>query len=105
MNSQFRKGAIELCVLALLKQKDLYGYEMIRELSKKFPITADTVYPILKRLTKSEFLSSYMMESFEGPARKYYKITHQGEAYYSDLKTEWINFTEKVADIINERKL
>ncbi|KDN91333.1 PadR family transcriptional regulator (plasmid) [Bacillus velezensis] len=102
MNSQIRKGAIELCVLSLIQKEDLYGYDIIKKISERFPITGDTIYPILRRLTKNQYLSTYTIPSPQGPKRKYYKITSTGKAQYGELKTEWLNLTHQVFEIIKE---
>ena len=52
MNTQLRKGVIELCILALIAQKDMYGYDIVRAMEKYTDINEGTVYPILRRLTK-----------------------------------------------------
>ncbi len=78
MNPQFHKGVIEMCVLALVAQRDFYGYELVEAISKKIEISEGTVYPILRRLTQEGFFDTYLRESTEGPPRKYYRITPSG---------------------------
>ena len=78
MNVQFKKGALELCVLALTAKKDRYGYELVEEISKRFEISEGSIYPLLRILTKEGLFSTYLMESTEGPPRKYYKLTTKG---------------------------
>ena len=102
MNSQMRKGAIELCVLSLIQKEDWYGYDIIKKISECFAITGDTIYPILRRLTKNQYLSTYTAPSPQGPKRKYYKITSTGRTHYEELKTEWLNLTHQVFEIIKE---
>ncbi|MCD7911088.1 PadR family transcriptional regulator [Bacillus velezensis] len=102
MNSQFKKGVIELCVLALLRKGELYGYELIKELSEKFPVKGDTIYPVLKRLTHGGLLLTYIRESSQGPRRKYFKITSEGEQKYQELRSEWMEFSSIVSEIIEE---
>lgn len=102
MNSQMRKGAIELCVLSLIQKEDWYGYDIIKKISECFPVTGETIYPILRRLTKNQYLSTYTAPSPQGPKRKYYKITSTGRAHYGELKTEWLNLTEQVFELIKE---
>ena len=78
MNTQFRKGVLEICVLTLISKKDMYGYEIVQNISKVIEVNEGTIYPILRRLTKEEYFETYILESNEGPARKYYKITDKG---------------------------
>ena len=70
MNTQFRKGVIEMCVLALIDRKDMYGYEIVQSIAFYTEINEGTVYPILRRLTQEEYFVTYLKESTVGPARK-----------------------------------
>lgn len=72
MNAQFKKGVLELIVLAAVEQKDMYGYELVAEVSKVVNVKEGTIYPILKRLTNEHYFETYLRESTEGPPRKYY---------------------------------
>ena len=75
MNAQFKKGVLELIVLAAVEQKDMYGYELVAEVSKVVNVKEGTIYPILKRLTNEHYFETYLRESTEGPPRKYYHLT------------------------------
>lgn len=102
MNIQFKKGVLELCVLVLTEKKDRYGYELVEEISKKFEISEGTIYPLLRRLTKEGLFSTYLMESTEGPPRKYYKLTVKGEEFKVELVQEWVQFSKGVNEMIEE---
>lgn len=102
MNVQFKKGVLELCVLVLTSQKDRYGYELVEEISKKFEISEGTIYPLVRRLTKDGLFSTYLMESTEGPPRKYYKITEKGLEMKKVLVDEWSLFTKGVSEMLEE---
>ncbi|MEW9077769.1 PadR family transcriptional regulator [Terrisporobacter glycolicus] len=102
MNTQFRKGVLEICVLALINKKDMYGYEIVQNISKVINVNEGTIYPILRRLTKDEFFEAYILESSEGPARKYYKITNAGKTYLSKMINEWNDFVSAVSLILND---
>ena len=78
MNIQFKKGVLELCVLALLAKKNRYGYELVNEISKKIKISEGTIYPLLRRLKKEGYVTTYLEESREGAPRKYYELTEKG---------------------------
>jgi PadR family transcriptional regulator PadR len=104
MNSQFNKGVIEMCVLALVKQKDFYGYELVETISKKIEISEGTIYPILRRLTQEKYFDTYLKESTEGPPRKYYRITAEGRAATEKLLKEWQQFTTDVDLILGEKQ-
>jgi PadR family transcriptional regulator, regulatory protein PadR len=102
INIQFKKGALELCVLVLISNKDTYGYELVQNISNKFMIAEGTVYPLLRRLTQEGYFSTYLKESSEGPPRKYYKLTPSGKRYMDELVREWNEFSEGVNQIIRE---
>ena len=101
MNSQFKKGIVELCVLSFLVEKDMYGYEIISQLSQHINVGENTIYPILRRLTKEDYFDTYLKESNEGAPRKYYKMTEKGFRYYLSLREEWDAFIGGVYAIIN----
>ena len=61
MNTQFRKGAIEMCILALIDHRDRYGYELVQAIAVYMEINEGTVYPILRRLTQEGYVSTYLM--------------------------------------------
>ena len=96
MDTQFKKGVLELCVLTLLQIKDYYGYELVTEISKNISISEGTIYPLLRRLKKDGHVKKYLKESQEGPPRKYYKLTLEGEEERKRLKKEWNEFFVKV---------
>ncbi len=96
MNIQFKKGVLELCVLALLDKKNYYGYELVNEISKSIAISEGTIYPLLRRLKKEGYVSTYLQESQEGPPRKYYTLTKEGISMRQQLDDEWFTFVESV---------
>lgn len=102
MNPQFKKGALELCVLSKLISSDRYGYELTEAISKEMVIATGTLYLILKRLKDEEYVETYLVESGEGPARKYYHLTEKGQEYQKKLKEEWLEFVEVINRIINK---
>lgn len=102
MNAQFKRGIIELCVLSVLVEKDLYGYLIINQLSDFIDVNENTIYPILRRLTKEDYFETYLEESNEGAPRKYYKMTEKGFIYYLQLREEWDAFIGGVYQIINQ---
>jgi len=100
MNTQFRKGIIEMCILALIARQDMYGYEIVQNIAYYTEINEGTVYPILRRLTQEEYFVTYLKESTVGPARKYYHITDKGRAYLGSLKLDWAEFSKMVDEIL-----
>ncbi|MCM3217545.1 PadR family transcriptional regulator [Niallia taxi] len=102
MNVQFKKGVLELCVLVLLDKKDRYGYELVQKISDQIEISEGSVYPLLRRLTKEEYFTTYLQESTEGPPRKYYTLTEKGREYLQTLLLEWQQFRDGVDTLIKE---
>ena len=100
MDAQFRKGALELCVLSQLKKEDRYGYELTEVISKELSVKAGTLYLILKRLKDNDYVETYLVESSGGPARKYYHLTDKGDAYRKSQKEEWNQFIRKVENLL-----
>ena len=67
MNPQFKKGVLELIVLESVRKKDMYGYELVEEVSEVIDVNEGTIYPLLKRLTNEHYFETYLRESSEGP--------------------------------------
>lgn len=88
MDTQFRRGILEACVLSVLERGESYGYRMVKDISQFIEITESTLYPILKRLEASEQLTVSTQEH-NGRLRKYYKITDNGKARVAELMEEW----------------
>jgi PadR family transcriptional regulator, regulatory protein PadR len=77
---QARKGVLELCILRALEHQERYGYELVKTLAAVpgLGLTEGTLYPLLSRLRVAGLLSARLEESAEGPARKYYSLTQEG---------------------------
>lgn len=103
MNVQFKKGVLELIVLKSVISKDMYGYELVEEVSKVVDVNEGTIYPLLKRLTNDHHFETYLKESTEGPPRKYYHITASGIMYLDELEREWLEFSDKVSKFLKEK--
>ena len=104
MNAQFKKGVLELIVLESVRKKDMYGYELVEEVSKVIDVNEGTIYPLLKRLTNEKYFETYLRESTEGPPRKYYHITAAGVLYRDELEQEWTQLADRVWMFLNSRK-
>ena len=102
MDTQFKKGVMDICVLSLLGKKDYYGYELVQKISEIISISEGTLYPILKRLKNEGYLETYLRESKEGPSRKYYSLTKQGKMKSKELNQEWKEFSKKINKILRE---
>ena len=100
MNSQFKKGILELCVLAQLAKKDKYGYELVQTISKLIDVSEGTMYPLLRRLKIDGAVATYLKESKEGPSRKYYHLTPEGKKTFQEQAKEWKQFLKKVQELL-----
>ncbi len=103
--SQLRRGTVEYCVLALLRDGERYGFELVRELSGLDGLVTSegTIYPLLSRLRKDELVTTFWRESEFGPPRRYYRLTETGRAALEDFTYEWGRFRDAV-DAIFTRK-
>ena len=97
-------GSGAMLVLKLLESGDMYGYQMIEELSRRsnqvFQMQEGTLYPILHGLEKEGAVKSYTKEADTGRTRKYYRITKKGLRALEEQKKEWVEFSEKVNAIL-----
>lgn len=99
---QLKKGALELCVLALLSQHDSYAYEIASRLADAIGMGEGTIYPLMRRLQSDGLVETYLVESSAGPPRKYYRLTDGGRRSYASQKSAWASFSNAVHDILGE---
>ena len=100
--AQIKRGTLEFCILLMIGQRPCYGYDLINRLEKWPILTAreSTIYPLLRRLLKEEYLSSFWQDTAEGlPPRKYYAITDKGKEYLGAMSREWENLLSAIAEI------
>lgn len=90
---------IEFLILALLKKQDSYGYEISQTIKIVADIKESTLYPILKKLEKAGYVTTYSQE-FQGRKRKYYSITNEGKARLPFLQEEWTAYKVTIDSII-----
>ena len=102
MNTQYKKGVLELCVLALLHKRDCYGYEISEFLSRHIEIAGGTVYPILRKLKADGLLTTYLQEESGGPPRKYYKLAELGRETYQKDRSEYLKFAQSVRNLLED---
>jgi len=104
VNTQYKKGVLELCVLALLKKCDRYGYEISEYLSGRIDIADGTVYPILRKLKADGLVTTYLSEDSGGPPRKYYSLTQIGRETFESDYIEYLRFARSVENILKENE-
>ncbi|MCI1696406.1 PadR family transcriptional regulator [Aneurinibacillus aneurinilyticus] len=97
-NSQVRRGILEYCIMLLVSKEARYGYELVTTLGRWGPLAATegTLYPLLKRLQKEGYITSFWKESEAGPPRKYYSLTKEGFQLMEKMTAEWSKITEAV---------
>ena len=88
MDIQLKRGLLDVCVLAAIKDEDSYGYKIIKDLKPCIELSESTLYTILKRLESAKMLTVRSAEH-EGRLRKYYRITDAGIKRIEEFKTEW----------------
>lgn len=88
MDIQLKRGLLDVCVLAAIKQEDSYGYKIINDMKPYVELSESTLYPILRRLEAAQLLSVHSAEH-NGRLRKYYHITEQGQKRLEYFKAEW----------------
>ena len=96
--SQMRKGMLEYCVLLLLRRRASYASDIIQQLKEADLLVVEgTLYPLLSRLKKDGLLSYEWQESTQGPPRKYYALTADGQAALDQLDTAWQELARTVS--------
>ena len=88
MDIQMKRGLLDVCVLAAIKSKDSYGYQIIKDMKPYVEISESTLYPILRRLENAELLTVRTAEH-NGRLRKYYHITPAGLSRIEAFQKEW----------------
>ena len=103
VSKELLKGSTTMLILEMLKNKNMYGYQMIKKLSEKsqniFELKEGTLYPILHSLEEENFISSYWDES-TAKKRKYYSITEKGKKQLKERKEEWKIFSNGVNKVL-----
>ena len=95
--SQMRKGLLEFCILLLLKRQAAYASDIIQQLKEADLLVVEgTLYPLLTRLKKDGLLAYEWQESTQGPPRKYYCLTVEGEAFLNELDLAWSEISNTV---------
>jgi PadR family transcriptional regulator, regulatory protein PadR len=103
-NRELLKGSTSLILLQLLNERDMYGYELVKELDKRsehhLQVKEGTLYPALHKLENQEYVECYWEEQEKGPARKYYRITGEGKKLLQDKTNEWERFVHVMGKVM-----
>lgn len=109
INKELLKGSTTVLILSILNRKDMYGYEMIKEIDLRskgiFSFKEGTLYPILHNLEGANYIESYWDDSTGSRKRKYYKITTSGKKLLLEKESEWKLFSETVNNVLWEANL
>lgn len=98
MDAQLKRGVLDVCVLAAIKNEDSYGYKIIKDVRPVLELSESTLYTILKRLEEMQMLE-VRVALHEGRVRKYYHITVKGLKRIEEFKNEWKQIMELYAFI------
>ena len=109
INKELLKGSTTVLILSLLNRKDMYGYEMIKEMEERskniFSFKEGTLYPILHSLENENYIEAYWDSSNGNRKRKYYKITDAGKRVLLEKEKEWKLFSSTVNNVLWEGEL
>ena len=101
VKSQMRKGILEYCILLILNRRKAYANDIIQLLqTARLIVVEGTLYPLLMRLKNMDLLTYQWIESNQGPPRKYYELTSNGEQFLKELEQAW----NEVSETINHLK-
>ncbi len=101
MDAQLKRGLLDVCVLASIKNEDSYGYKIIKDLKPYVELSESTLYTILKRLETAKMLTVRTAEH-DGRLRKYYHITNEGIKRIENFKMEWKEIMSIYSFIVKE---
>lgn len=96
---QIGSAILDACVLAILKEEDTYGYKLTQKVKEYLEISESTLYPVLRRLQKENYLQTYDQEVM-GRNRRYYCLTEKGKEMVVYYQQEWENFSRKIDGIL-----
>lgn len=93
---------LDALVLSVVAREDTYGYKITQEIREAMEMSESTLYPVLRRLLKSECLTTYDQE-YLGRNRRYYQITDKGKEQLKLYREEWLVYRDKINNIISEQ--
>jgi len=101
--TQLLHGVLDMCLLSIIDEEASYGYEMVNKLRERGLDLASegSIYPLLSRLQKQGMIDGYLVQSSEGPARKYYRMSDRGRRTLVQWRDEWESFRSSVDDVLN----
>lgn len=103
-SSQMLKGILDGCILSIIQEGEIYGYELAEKLqSYGFQSFSEgTIYPLLLRMQKENLVTTTLKKSTAGPKRKYYSLTPKGEEELEQFKMRWAEISLAVNNVLNK---
>jgi PadR family transcriptional regulator PadR len=100
--TELRRGVLEHCVLAVVRQNESYAYQIVRSLSDQGGLVTSegTIYPLLSRLRRDGLVDTTWRESGSGPPRRYYRLTADGQRALDAFAGDWTRFTKAVNTLL-----
>lgn len=106
-NRELVKGSTSLILLQLLAEKDMYGYQIVKEMEARsghiLQVKEGTLYPALHKLERQKYIEAYWEHPEKGPARKYYRITELGKEILAEKTKEWQSFVRVIDKVIGSK--
>lgn len=99
MAFQVGSGFLDACVLAVLSNEDMYGYVLTQRMRETMDISESTLYPVLRRLQKNGYLTTYD-QAFQGRNRRYYAITEEGKLKCEAYQRDWKDYKNRVDQVM-----
>lgn len=96
---QLGSALLDACVLAILNKEDTYGYKLTQEVKVVMSVSESTLYPVLRRLMKDGYLTTYDQQHM-GRNRRYYQLTESGKQQYEVYIEEWQIFSQRIDRIL-----
>jgi PadR family transcriptional regulator PadR len=100
--TQLLHGVLDMCLMSIIDEEASYGYEMVNKLRNRGLSLASegSIYPLLSRLQKQGMIEGYLVQSSEGPARKYYRISQPGRMALEQWRHDWVEFKNSVDEVL-----
>lgn len=102
-STQLLHGVLDMCLMSIIDEEASYGYEMVKKLRDRGLDLASegSIYPLLSRLQKQGMIESYLVQSSEGPARKYYRMSSRGRTSLKQWRKDWTRFRDSVDGVLD----
>ena len=100
MGFKIESALLGACVISVLSKGDTYGYVLTQSMKQVLDISESTLYPVLRRLQKNEYLRTYD-QPYQGRNRRYYSVTDKGKEQFEIYKKEWKEYKEQIDSLLS----